>query len=238
LHYAIVSQDHRDHFDLSGESSVGNSDASYELAKVKYEHHFSIIEDVSGQFRLTAGAATNGVPYERKFWLDRANNYEEQSDGFFRAMSQLSPTIGHKASMFAEGGAGVRGYNANAPSADSVLSGTAMLGGSFDVSIPNPFASLGSFASSFAPGIFVDAGWVGAGVRNLSRDIQAGLRTDAGIAVDVNILSWLPGQLRGVANEYATVPEVNVYFPVFENQPLDGKSSFAFRWALSFGVAF
>ncbi|HWF44659.1 MAG TPA: M1 family aminopeptidase, partial [Candidatus Kapabacteria bacterium] len=238
LHYTIVSQDHRDHFDLSGESSVGNSDASFALAKAKYEYNFSIIEDVSGKLRLTAGAGTNGVPYERRFWLDRANNYEEQSDGFFRAISQLSPTIGPKASMFAEGGAGVRGYNANAPAADSVLSGTAMLGGSFDVSVPNPFASLGSFASSFAPGIFMDAGWVGAGVMDLTRDIQAGLRTDAGIAFNVNILSWLPGQLRGVANEYTPVPEVNVYFPLFENHPLDGKSPFAFRWALSLGAAF
>jgi hypothetical protein len=54
----------------------------------------------------------------------------------------------------------------------------------------------------------------------------------------VNILSWLPSQLRGVAEEYDKIPTIAVNFPLYENLPLDGKPNFAFRWAVSIGASF
>ena len=238
LRYSIVSEGGADRFDLLGESSLWSSDTKFSLAKVKFETSFSILGSATSQLRLTAGTSTSGTPYQHRFWLDRANNYEEQSSGFFRAASEMSPTIGPNTSMFVEGGAGVRGYNAKTSTFDSLLSGTGMFGGSFDLGLPNPLASLGSFPESFDFDLFTDAGWVGTNVTNFWGDVQANLRTDAGVKIGVNVLSWLPGELRGVASEYASVPAVNVYFPVYENHPLDGMSPFAFRWELSLDASF
>lgn len=127
--------------------------------------------------------------------------------------------------MFINGGAGVRGYNAG--NAAENIYGDQMAGASVDLNLPNPLSTISGF-SAITPGIFLDAGWI----ENDS------LRGDAGIKFDVNILSWLPNQLRGVAEEYDKIPTMAVNFPLYENLPLDGKANFAFRWAVSIGAAF
>jgi hypothetical protein len=102
-----------------------------------------------------------------------------------------------------------------------------MLGVDLDLNLPNPITNVWGI-SAITPGVFADAGWI----ENDS------LRTDAGIKFDVNILSWLPSQLRGVAEEYDKIPAVAVNFPLFESLPLDGKPDVAFRWTISIGASF
>ena len=240
LKYSIVTERDAETFDVLGETSLWNSDAKFARAKAEYTNNFSALWNLDAKLRLTAGTATNGTPYQRQFWIDRASNYDEQSSPFFRAISGMNSSIGNQSGMFVEGGAGVRGYSKNDTntSTSNALSGTQMIGANFDMEIPNPLASLGRFASSFNLGLFADAGWVGSNVSDFWSDFRDNARTDAGLKIGVNILSWLPSQLRGVAGEYAPIPEVNIYFPLYENHPVDGKNPIDFRWTVSVGARF
>jgi len=225
LKYSFASEDRETHFDLFGESSILNSDATFSRAEATFNSTISIEREMSAHIRIAGGIASSGTPYQREFWLARADNYEEQSNGFYRAVSSISEPFSQNTSMFINGGAGVRGYNAG--NAAENIYGDQMAGANLDLNLPNPLSSVWGF-SSITPGVFVDAGWI----QNDS------VRADAGIKFDVNILSWLPSQLHGVAEEYDKIPTIAVNFPLYENRPLDGKSSFAFRWAVSIGAAF
>ncbi len=225
LKYSIASEGGETHFDMFGESSILNSDATFSRAEATFNSTLTLQKDMSAHIRLAAGIASSGTPYQREFWLDRADNYEEQNNGFYRAVSSISEPFSQNTSMFINGGAGVRGYNAG--NAAENIYGDQMAGASVDLNLPNPLSTISGF-SAITPGIFLDAGWI----ENDS------LRGDAGIKFDVNILSWLPNQLRGVAEEYDKIPTMAVNFPLYENLPLDGKANFAFRWAVSIGAAF
>src|SRR5438552_10939578 len=98
-----------------------------------------------------------------------------------------------------------------------------MLRANFDLALRDPLASLGSFPSSFSFGLFADGGYV------------QEFRSDAGVKIGANILSWLPHQLRGVAEEYDPIVPIVVYFPLFEDKPLDGKAHLAWRWEIALG---
>jgi hypothetical protein len=237
LRYSITSSE-GSRFDVTGETSILRSESGFSLAKVKYETNFSVL-GLNNDLRLTAGTANLSTPYQRRFWLDRANNYSEQSNTFFRSVTDIERRgLAQNGNLFVEGGAGVRGYNATHydKTLDPLFSGTSMLGANLDVNLPNPVARLGSFPSSFNFALFADAGWVGdsSNIEN----IRANIRTDAGLKVGINILSLLPWQLRGVAEEYASIPTVNLYWPIYENHPIDGTKNFAWRWAVSLGTAF
>lgn len=226
--YSIVSEDRRNRFDLDGETSVLQSEARYNRLKATMGVDVPEIESITSHLRITAGSTSENSP--RLFHLARAGTHAEQANGFFRAASDINSEADKNMSLSLEGGADVRGYNAG--SFD--LTGTQMAGVSYDVTLPNPVASLWSLLASLTPGAFADAGWVGNEWSNLLRD----LRTDAGIKINVNILSWLPYQLRGVAEEYDPIPTVAFDIPLYENHPADGKPNFAWRWAVSIGSLF
>ena len=225
LKYSIVSEGGETHFDMFGESSILNSDATFSRAEATFNSTISILRDLSAHIRVAGGIASSGTPYQREFWLARADNYEEQDNGFYRAVSSISEPFSQNTSMSINGGAGVRGYNAG--NAAENINGDQMVGANLDLNLPNPLSSVWGF-SSITPGVFADAGWI----------LNDSLRADAGIKFDVNILSWLPSQLRGVAEEYDKIPTIAVNFPLYENLPLDGKPNFAFRWAVSIGASF
>jgi hypothetical protein len=56
--------------------------------------------------------------------------------------------------------------------------------------------------------------------------------------VSANVLSWLPWQLRGVAEEYSHIPTIKLFMPLYENHPIDGEKPLAFRWRVSLGSTF
>ena len=225
VRYTFASEGGSTHFDLFGVSSILASALPFSRAEAVFINTFSIARDLDIHIRAAAGAATFNTPYQMQFLLDRADNYEEQNSGFYRAVSSMNEPFSQNTSMFINGGAGVRGYNAG--NAAENIHGDQMAGGSLDLNLPNPLSNVWGF-SSITPGVFADAGWV----------LNYSLRADAGIKFDVNILSWLPSQLRGVAEEYDKIPTIAVNFPLYENLPLDGKPNFAFRWAVSIGAAF
>ena len=220
LKYSIASEGGETHFDMFGESSILNSDATFSRAEATFNSTISLLKDMSAHIRVAGGIASSGTPYQREFWLDRADNYEEQNAGFYRAVSSISEPFSQNTSMFINGGAGVRGYNAG--NAAEGIFGDQMAGANLDLNLPNPLSRVWGF-SSITPGLFGDWGWI----------LNENIREDAGIKFDVNILSWLPSQLHGVAEEYDKIPTVAVNFPLFESLPLDGKPNFAFRWTIS-----
>ena len=225
LHYSIVSEQGETHFDLLGEASVWGSDASFARTEAVFTTSVPLMKRTNLYIRATTGAATSGTPYQREFFLSRADNYEEQMDGFFRAVSSINYRTSADASMFLQGGAGVRGYNAG--NSGESLFGNEMAGLNFDLDIPNPLAGIWGIGA-LTPGVFGDAGWI--------QSYTA--RADAGIRLGLNLLSLLPYQLRGVAEEYDKIPIVYLDLPLYESLPLDGKPNFAFRWAISLGAAF
>jgi len=226
--YSVRSEDRRDRFELDAETSILQSEAHYNRLKATMGLDMPEIESITSHLRFTAGSTSENSP--RLFHLGRAGTHAEQASGFFRAASDINSGADKKMSLFLEGGSGVRGYNAGGFD----ITGTQMAGVSYDVKLPNPVANLWSPLASLSPGAFTDAGWVGEDWGNSLRDI----RTDAGIKIDVNILSWLPYQLRGVAEEYDPIPIVAFNIPLYENHPADGKPNFAWRWAISVGTVF
>jgi hypothetical protein len=232
LKYSFASEDKETHFDIFGESSILNSDATFSRAEAMYTSTISIMRDMNFHIRVAAGLASSGTPYQREFWLARADNYEEQNDGFCRAVSSMDETFSQNTSMFLDGGAGVRGYNAG--NATEKFYGDDMVGLNLDLNLPNPLSNLWGF-SSLSPGLFADDGCA-------SNIINVGeynnFYYDAGLKLGVNILSWLPHQLQGVAEEYDKIPTITFIFPFYEGTPLDGKPNLAFRWAVSMGASF
>jgi hypothetical protein len=229
LHYTIASEGGNTHFDLFGESSILASALPFSRAEAMFTNIFSFAKDFDLHIRAAAGTATLNTPYQMQFLLDRADNYEEQESGFYRAVSSISEPFSQNTSMFINGGAGVRGYNAGN---SAYISGDEMAGLNLDLNLPNPLSNVWGF-SAITPGLFADAGWI-----NVILGATDTIRADAGIKFDVNILSWLPSQLRGVAEEYDKIPTIAVNFPLFESIPLDGKPNFAFRWTVSIGASF
>ncbi len=225
LHYAIASGNDATHFDMFGESSILNSDATFSRAEASFTSTIPLVSEVSSHIRFAAGIASPGTPYQREFWLARADNYEEQNSGFYRAVSSISQPLSQSTSMFLNGGAGVRGYNAG--NAAENIFGNEMMGASIDFNLPNPISNVWG-ASALAPGLFADAGWIPPNF----------VRTDAGVKIGLNLLALLPSQLRGVADEYDKIPVAHLDIPLYENLPLDGKPNFAWRWAISLGESF
>jgi hypothetical protein len=170
------------------------------------------------------------LPFDRFFLLNGANSYEQTYHGFWQAVTSISQHFSQQSHFFLEGGGGVRGYST------LLVEGKDGLGLSTELSLPNPLRTLGWLPASFTPVIFGDAGWVGA--KFDLNNIKQNLATDAGLGIKLDILSWLPWQLEGVANEYADIPSIGFYFPLYLNHPNDGKSNLAFRYAISLGTTF
>ncbi len=239
--YSIEDGRSDSRFDLLAETSVLQSNQNFSLLQATYRTEVGLPFTLTSKLRLTAGAATSGTPFQRRFFLDRANNFEEQANGFFRAVTAIDPhALAADGDFFVEGGAGVRGYNSSHYNSllDTHFVGTDMYGASWDIALPNPAASLGKFPSSFSFGAFADAGWVGQSWEEAWGGSSSTIKVDAGIKVGVDIRSWLPSQLHGVVDEYDAVPIVNLYWPMYENAPVDGRPPFAWRWAVSLGAAF
>ncbi len=235
IHYSIVSEYGSTHFDLLGEASVWGSDASFAKAEAVLTNMLPITSGIDLHLRAALGKATNehtyasasgapGTPYQDVFFLSRADNYEEQANGFYRAVSSIDYGTSRDASFFLQGGAGVRGY---ATSSSYEIFGREMAGLNLDLDLPNPIKQVW-LLNAFKPGVFADAGWIGGD----------SLRADAGIELGMKILDLLPGQLRGVAEEYDNIPTVYLDVPLYENLPLDGKPNFAWRWEISLGESF
>lgn len=237
MRYSLANEDRSSEFELLGEGSLWTSDNIFALFKAQYRTSFPTFWDWNAKLKITGGSATGATPYERRFQIARANNHEEQTSGFYRTLTDVSPSIDHHSSAFVEGGAGVRGFAAGESDSAS-YNGSQMLGANFDLSLPNVIDWIWSPLSTFSFGFFADAGWVGGSDAHLWQDIRLNLRTDAGLRVTTDLLSWLPHQLRGVATEYSSIPAIAFNFPLYENLPIDGKKPVAFRWALSIGSAF
>src|SRR5262249_38176584 len=138
------------------------------------------------------------VPMQKYYGLGSANAWEDDHSSFWQAVSSISNHFSTQAHFMNEGGAGVRGYMNEFATSGFGLNGELML--------PNPIRSWGWIADSFTPLLFADAGWVGT-TMTFDR-IGKGLMTDAGIGLKWNILSWLPWQLQGVAQEYSNIPTI------------------------------
>ncbi|HZK75390.1 MAG TPA: M1 family aminopeptidase [Candidatus Kapabacteria bacterium] len=228
LHYSVVSELGNTRFDLTGESSILASALPFSRAEAVFTSMVPIVSDMNFHIRAAAGTATGYTPYQRQFLLARADNYEEQNNGFFRALSSINEPFSQNTSMFLDGGAGVRGYNAgNSAQYAEYIYGDRMAGLNLDLDLPNPLSPIWGIGA-LNPGVFADAGWIGGD----------SLRADAGIKLGLNLLSLLPSQLRGVAEEYDKIPIVYLDIPLYENRPLDGKPNIAWRWAVSLGAGF
>ena len=233
IHYSIVSEGGSTHFDFLGEASVWGSDASFAKGEAVLTNKVPLSSEMELNIRAAAGKATSstqgewestGTPYQQEFYLSRADNYEEQANGFYRAVSSMDYGWSRDASLFLQGGAGVRGYAAS-PSLYEIF-GTGMAGLNLDLDIANPIRNIWGL-DAFRPGIFVDGGFI----------FGDSIRADAGIKIGLDLLELLPSQLRGVAEEYDKIPIVYLDLPLYENLPLDGKPNVAWRWAISLGVA-
>ncbi len=194
--------------------------------------------DLSSQsilsFRLNAtGTWGSRLPFDRFLFLNGANCYDQIHSGFWQAVTSISQHFSSQSHFFLEGGAGVRGYKPNTGSNGFADGG---FGFTTELVLPNPIRSWGWLPASLTPMVFFDAGWVGSEV-TLSA-ITHQLFTDAGLGIKLNILSWLPSQLQGVAGEYSNIPTIGIYFPIYLNHPDDGKGNFAFRYAISLGTTF
>jgi hypothetical protein len=245
LRYTFVSDGGHTRADAFMENSVWNSDQTFGRMRGKISTFVPVAEDVSFSFRLVGGTGSGDVPLQRLWNLGMANSYEEQSNDFWRTVTNIDSGMDRKAHLALEGGAGVRGYalaavdtSAASQNAFAQTTGQHMLGFSTDIALPNPLASLGSFASSFSLVAFFDAGWTGNGNADLLNDLKTRLRTDAGVSIKIAILSWLPHQLEGVAEEYAKIPVLSVTFPLYLNHPLDDSKPIAFRWQIGLGTTY
>jgi hypothetical protein len=178
--------------------------------------------------RGSAQANWGVLPLQKYYGLGAANGSEDEQNSFWQSVTSISKHFSTQANFINEGGAGVRGYY-------SKLSYSGF-GLSSELILPNPLRSLGWLPNSFIPLLFADAGWIGniATFKKVANEIA----TDAGIGVKWNILSWLPWQLQGIAQEYSNIPTIGIYFPLYLNHPDDGKGNFAFRYVISLGTTF
>ncbi|HET9134993.1 MAG TPA: M1 family aminopeptidase [Candidatus Kapabacteria bacterium] len=217
----------------------------------QFEVGFSQKIEFSRNFDLSIRAtlASNGgiLPTQYEYNLSGATYSQSLRTDFFRTISSIDRNFSSRNNLLVEGGAGVRGYGSARfdPQNRYALQGNDLLGLNLEIGVPSPLAWAGAFARTFQFGLFADAGWVGnykqgnaaAAAQSLS-DVAKGVMTDAGISVRVNILSWLPWQLQGVAEQYGSIPNLAFYFPFYLNHPLDGKGNFAYRSVVSLGTSF
>ncbi len=238
--YGFRSESGATKFDAFVENSFWNSDYNFGRVRARVTQSFDLGNRFGLQLRLVGGTATGNVPIERRWNLGMASPVDEQTNGFWRAATNVDSSLDRKIGAFIEGGAGARGYSMAiaTPQMLAATVGQHMLGFSGDVAIPNPLSSLGSFAATFRFNAFADAGWISDGNPSFFNDIQKRLMTDAGVTVYVDWLNWPPYQLRGVAEEYSKIPALGFTFPIYLNHPLDGKDPIAFRWKLSLGTTF
>ncbi len=169
--------------------------------------------------------AMSGVPptqiYQR---IGSADPYESQHQDFYRAIALINNHFTKEAHFFVEGGAGMRGYAMNPTPA-------------------NTYASLNidlkvALFQAVGVGLFADLGSYTSNAYQLFSQFQKNARADAGVSIKLDLLSFLPWQLQGVAEEYGSIPSINFYFPFFLNRPYDGKEHFAFRYAIGLGSTF
>lgn len=194
-----------------------------------FSHKVDLSSQMSVLLRGNVAMNWGDLPSENSYYLNQANPYDAyMASDFWNAVTSISNHFSTQSHFRYGGGAGVRGYLP-----EYAYNGFGMTG---EMSLPNPLRSLGSFPASFAPYVFVDAGWIGNGydISEMAKD----MRVSTGIGFKVNILSWLPWQLHGVANEYAGIPVIGVTFPVYLNHPNDDKEHFAFRYTISLGTTF
>jgi hypothetical protein len=168
-------------------------------------------------------------PLQKLYYLNGANPSQQEKSTFWKAITNISRHFSDQAHFLMEGGGGVRGYRTSVGNPDGGLG----LSGEFE--FPNPLGSLGWLPYSFQPLFFVDAGYAQA---SEPLNNQEHTYTDAGIGFRVNVLSWLPWQLQGVAEEYADIPRIGIYFPFYLSHPDDGKPKVAFRYVISLGTTF
>ncbi len=198
------------------------------------------------KLRASLGITSGKLNDQYSYNISGATNSEMLRNDFFRTVASISRHFSDQAHFLVEGGAGVRGYTGQLfdPQGNISLNGTDVMGLNADLKLPNPLAGLGSFAASFEFGLFGDAGWTGSfqygnpPVGETGSDILKHVLTDAGVAVKINILSWLPWQLQGVVSEYGQIPTISFYFPLYLNHPFDGTKNFAFRYVVGLGTTF
>ncbi|HEY6171981.1 MAG TPA: hypothetical protein VIX80_06975, partial [Candidatus Kapabacteria bacterium] len=135
-----------------------------------------------------------------------------------------------QAHFYMEGGAGARGYK----NASVVPEGGGGISG--ELLIPNPLASMGWLPASVKPLLFGDAAY--GRIAYSDGSYYEDIVVDAGIGLRLDLLSWLPWQLQGVAEEYASIPKIGIYFPFFLSKPDDGMENFGFRYVISLGTTF
>jgi hypothetical protein len=198
------------------------------------------------KLRASFGRTSGKLSDQYEYNISGATNSEMLRNDFFRTIASIGRHFSDQAHFFVEGGAGVRGYTGQLfdPAGNINLNGNDMMGFNADLKLPNPIASLGSFASSFEFGLFGDAGWTGAfqygnpPVGETDAQVLKHVLTDGGVTVKTTILSWLPWQLQGVASEYGQIPTISFYFPIYLNHPFDGTKNFAFRYVIGLGTTF
>lgn len=228
--------------ELKMESSVWNADEHFSQWSGKVQTNIDLGSEFGLLLRGVAGVSYGNVPAEYAWHLGRSTTADEQTNEFWRAISDIAykhpldaVDLAKQKDLFVLGGTGMRGY----PLEDALMNGgSQMLGANMEIGIPNPLASLGSFAQSFSFIAFADAGFLSTSPDLRWNEISNTLREDAGISVKVNVLSWLPSQLQGVANEYATIPTIGVNFPLFVSHPGDDAKALAFRWNVNLGTTF
>lgn len=232
LTYAIAKS--ATNFRVGVEESLPGSDSSYSRLFAVFETSFGLGHSIDLHFRSALGTSTLGTPIQKRYWASRANPYDEQGNDFYRGVTNISGRFDANARPFVEGGAGVRGLNAF----DSAVVGRHMAGVSLDMSLGNPLTALWTPLNIVSAGLFADAGWVAYSDYDLLGSLKRDLMTDAGVKIGLDLLGILPYQLRGVAEEYASIPTISVILPFYVNHPLDNTKPFAFRWALSLGTGF
>ncbi|HYM20723.1 MAG TPA: M1 family aminopeptidase [Candidatus Kapabacteria bacterium] len=209
-------------------------------------HTFVFANEFDLHLRGSLGRTAGTLVDQYNLQLSGATFSDELRSDLFRTVANISRHFSEQGHFFVEGGAGVRGYADQYydPNYQYTLNGNDMIGFNADLTVPNPLRSLGWLPASFGLGLFGDAGWAGnfqhgtlSSAQSIS-DVTKHVLTDAGVTIKVNLLSWLPWQLDGAAEQYGQIPTIDLYFPVYQNHPFDGKNNFAFRYMIGIGSTF
>jgi hypothetical protein len=191
--------------------------SSYTIWDVHGSQQIPFGSDWNLSLRANIRFHTGNVPPEKRTYVGGANPSEQDRSVFWKAITSIDKHFSEQANFFIEGGYGVRGFQS------TYINDPVHFGLSAELFIPNPLSSWGAFTKSFQPLLFGD---------------MTEKFADAGLGFKLDLLSWLPWQLQGVAEEYASIPKIGIYFPIFLVQPDDYKPSFAFRYAISLGTTF
>ncbi|MEI8134038.1 MAG: M1 family metallopeptidase [bacterium] len=257
-HYSFTSENHLTHFRAGLEIGQTYRDSEYTVktypfpvgtyyeessAHSKIFHSYTswnmfasqLIPFGSGWSLFLRGNVTLNTgtpPLQKLLYVNGANPAEQDRSVFWKGITSINSHFSDQSHFMMEGGAGTRGYR-------SVLGVADAVGGvSFDLNVPNPIASWGWLPASVKPLLFFDVGYGSIAHLNTDGKDYLNVLADAGVGFKLNILSWLPWQLQGVTEEYASIPQIGIYFPFLLDNPNDGKPSLAFRFAISLGSAF